>query len=80
MPDDLVALCTNNPSQHLKIIDTEEDHTQARWLSVRNNPQLAGCFVWTGFDYLGETIYANGSTGWPYVVCAGSDNAELRDA
>jgi beta-galactosidase len=80
-PDDLVTLWTNNPSQHLKLIDTEENHDRARWVSVRDNAPLAGCFVWTGFDYLGETIYANGSTGWPYVVCAGSDNASfgMRD-
>jgi beta-galactosidase len=74
-PDDLVALCTNNPSQHLKIIDTEENHDRARWVSVRDNAPLAGCFVWTGFDYLGETF------GWPYVICAGSGNASygMRD-
>jgi beta-galactosidase len=80
-PDDLVALWTANPASQYKLIDTEENHDRARWVSVRDNPPLAGCFVWTGFDYLGETIYANGSAGWPYVICAGSDNNSfgLRD-
>lgn len=31
------------------------------WVSVRDRDWMAGCFVWTGFDYLGEpTPY-----GWP---------------
>jgi beta-galactosidase len=26
------------------------------WLAVKNNPHIAGAFVWSGFDYLGEPI------------------------
>lgn len=34
---------------------------EAGWLAVRNRPFMAGLFVWTGFDYLGEpTPYS-----WP---------------
>jgi beta-galactosidase len=74
-PDNLVALWSANPDTHYKLIDTEENHNRSRWLSVRDNPPLAGCFLWTGFDYLGETVYANGGLSWPYVICAGSGNA-----
>ncbi|MBK8089796.1 MAG: glycoside hydrolase family 2 protein [Chitinophagaceae bacterium] len=30
------------------------------WLAVKNNPHIAGLFVWSGFDYLGEP------TPYPY--------------
>lgn len=34
---------------------------EAAWFPVRDNDYVAGCFIWTGFDYLGEpTAY-----GWP---------------
>lgn len=26
------------------------------WLAVKNNPHIAGLFVWSGFDYLGEPL------------------------
>ena len=26
------------------------------WLAVKNNPHIAGAFVWSGFDYLGEPM------------------------
>ncbi len=26
------------------------------WLAVKNNPHIAGAFVWSGFDYLGEPL------------------------
>jgi beta-galactosidase len=36
------------------VIGTENGHEQSEWLVLRNNPFMAGQFLWTGFDYLGE--------------------------
>ena len=48
-----------------KILGTENGHDRKVWLALRDNPPYAGQFLWTGFDYLGE------SRRWP-VVGAGS--------
>lgn len=32
--------------------------TQTTWRTVKETPYMAGLFVWTGFDYLGEPAYA----------------------
>lgn len=37
-----------------KIIGTENTHELSQWLAVRDNPEYAGHFVWSGIDYLGE--------------------------
>jgi beta-galactosidase len=42
-----------------KIINTEDGHTRSAWLLVRDNPALAGQFLWTGIDYLGEAQWPN---------------------
>lgn len=39
-----------------KIIGTENTHELQQWLAVRDNPEYAGHFVWSGIDYLGETV------------------------
>ena len=44
-----------------KIIDTEQIHDRQAWLGLRDHPSLAGQFLWTGVDYLGE------SRRWPRV-------------
>ncbi len=44
-----------------KIINTEQKHDVKSWLELRNHPSLAGQFLWTGVDYLGETH------AWPLV-------------
>lgn len=44
-----------------RILGTENGHDRAAWLLLRDNPPFAGQFLWTGFDYLGE------SRGWPAV-------------
>jgi beta-galactosidase len=33
--------------------------TQTTWRAVKETPYVAGLFVWTGFDYLGEPPYPN---------------------
>ncbi len=48
-----------------KIVGTENGHDRKVWLALRDSPPYAGQFLWTGFDYLGE------SRRWP-VVGAGS--------
>ncbi len=37
-----------------KLINTEEHQDPATWAFLRDHPQLAGCFLWDGIDYLGE--------------------------
>jgi beta-galactosidase len=36
------------------IFGSENHHTYAAWLAVRDNPYISGQFLWTGIDYLGE--------------------------
>jgi len=38
-----------------KVIGTENTHVLAQWLALRDKPYMAGQFLWTGFDYLGES-------------------------
>jgi beta-galactosidase len=38
---------------------------------VRDNPAIAGTFIWSGFDYLGETREAG---SWPYVISSSASN------
>ncbi|WP_243076240.1 glycoside hydrolase family 2 TIM barrel-domain containing protein [Microbacterium sp. SS28] len=40
-------------------IGSENSHRYADWLAVERNDYVAGQFLWTGIDYLGET------RGWP---------------
>jgi len=56
---ELVSFHEANPNQ--KIIGTENGHTQAAWLILRDKPYMAGQFLWTGFNYLGEA-------DWPEVT------------
>jgi beta-galactosidase len=44
----------------LKLIGTENGHGLAEWLILRDNPFIAGQFLWTGMDYLGEAL-------WPQI-------------
>ena len=48
-----------------KIINTEQRHDRQQWLGLRDNPSLAGQFLWVGVDYFGE------SRKWPRVGYAG---------
>ena len=42
-----------------KIIGTENHHEVATWVYLRDNPTYSGQFLWTGFDYLGESRLAD---------------------
>ena len=61
--NELLAAHEAKPSR--KILGTENGHDRKVWLALRDNPPCAGQFLWTGFDYLGE------SWRWP-VIGAGS--------
>ena len=37
-----------------KIIGTENTHDRNQWVAMRDHPEYAGQFLWTGIDYLGE--------------------------
>jgi beta-galactosidase len=39
------------------VIGTENGHGLTEWLILRDNPFMAGQFLWTGIDYLGEALW-----------------------
>lgn len=45
-----------------KILGTENTHDLVQWLALRDNPEYAGQFIWSGIDYLGE------SPGFPMIA------------
>ncbi|GAB3905081.1 glycoside hydrolase family 2 TIM barrel-domain containing protein [Mucilaginibacter boryungensis] len=57
--NELVDAHTAHPDW--KVIGTENGHTLTAWLSLRDHEYVAGQFLWTGVDYLGEA-------DWPNVV------------
>jgi beta-galactosidase len=59
--NELVALHHQKPN--LKVIGTENTHVIQQYLALRDNPFMAGQFLWTGFDYLGEA-------DWPQITNA----------
>lgn len=50
--NELVAAHEAKPSR--KVIGTENHHTAEDWLVLRDTAYMAGQFLWTGIDYLGE--------------------------
>ena len=42
-------------------VDTEEIHTVERTAPIMADPRISGLFLWTGIDYLGESL------GWPAI-------------
>jgi beta-galactosidase len=59
---ELAAAHRQNPQR--KIIGTENYKTRETWLALRDNPALAGQFLWAGVDYLGE------AGRWPNFTAA----------
>jgi beta-galactosidase len=57
--NELVALHSQKPN--LKVIGTENTHVSVQYLALRDHPFMAGQFLWTGFDYLGEA-------DWPQIT------------
>lgn len=50
--NELIAAHEAHPTW--KVIGTENTHAISQWLALRDKPYMAGQFLWTGFDYLGE--------------------------
>jgi beta-galactosidase len=57
--NELVAAHDKNPDW--KVIGTENRLEQAAWIPLRDKEYMAGQFLWTGIDYLGES-------DWPEVA------------
>jgi beta-galactosidase len=68
-PGFLVRVRNDKPSR--KVTVSEDSHNRSSWLQTRDNPAIAGTFIWSGFDYLGETREAG---SWPYVVSSSASN------
>lgn len=56
--DELAQATKDHPDW--KVIGTENGHTRQAYLVWRDNPSIAGHFLWTGYDYLGEA-------DWPEI-------------
>jgi beta-galactosidase len=54
---EILAAHAQKPSR--KIIGTENAHDRNQWVAMRDHPEYAGQFLWSGVDYLGE------SRTWP---------------
>jgi beta-galactosidase len=50
--NELIAAHEAHPTW--KVIGTENTHVIGQWLALRDKPYMAGQFLWTGYDYLGE--------------------------
>jgi beta-galactosidase len=49
---EILAAHAQKPSR--RIIGTENTHELNQWVALRDHPEYAGQFLWTGVDYLGE--------------------------
>jgi len=58
--NEILAAHKQKPTR--KIVGTENTHERTAWLPMRDNPEYAGQFLWSGIDYLGE------SPGWPNIA------------
>jgi len=50
--NELIAAHEAHPTW--KVIGTENTHALVQWQALRDKPYMAGQFLWTGYDYLGE--------------------------
>ncbi|MEO7310619.1 MAG: glycoside hydrolase family 2 TIM barrel-domain containing protein [Chitinophagaceae bacterium] len=55
--NELVAVHEKHPDW--KVIGTENRLEQSAWIALRDKPYMAGQFLWTGIDYLGEEDWPN---------------------
>jgi beta-galactosidase len=68
----MVASQANVPTR--KLLNTEEHEDAKTWAYLRDHPQLAGCFLWSGIDYLGEGFVSkvpnvdDPSGAWPNIT------------
>lgn len=59
--NELVAAHEQHPEW--KVIGTENSHAVNAWVPLRDKPYMAGQFLWTGYDYLGEAFWPMVSNG-----------------
>lgn len=59
--NELVAAHEAHPDW--KVIGTENGHPLSAWLPLRDNAYMAGQFLWAGYDYLGEAVWPNTTSG-----------------
>jgi beta-galactosidase len=59
--NELVAAHEAHPDW--KVIGTENGHLLNAWLPLRDKPYMAGQFLWTGYDYLGEANWPATTNG-----------------
>lgn len=59
--NELVALHQLKPD--LKVLGTENTHVLQQYLALRDHSFMAGQFLWTGFDYLGEADWPETTFG-----------------
>jgi beta-galactosidase len=57
--NEILAAHAEKPSR--KIIGTENGHSRESWIALRDHPEYAGQFLWSGTDYLGESRH------WPII-------------
>ena len=65
------------------IFGSENNHQYANWTVVRDHPYVAGQFLWTGIDYLGEAgVFPNRANGAGLLDLCGFEkpNAWLRQS
>ena len=55
--DELIAAWEAKPER--KVLGTENGHTLSVWNVLRDKPYMAGQFLWTGINYLGEAVWPN---------------------
>jgi beta-galactosidase len=58
---ELVAAHEAKPER--KVIGTENTHDQSAWIVLRDKPYMAGQFLWTGVEYLGEAEWPRIGSG-----------------
>lgn len=60
------------------IFGSENSHTMSAWKAVRDNEYIAGQFLWTGIDYLGEAKgeWPNHGAGAGLLTLAGFEKTE----
>jgi len=59
--NELVAIHQQKPN--MIVIGTENNHAQNAWLALRDNAFMSGQFLWTGVDYLGESVWPGRGSG-----------------
>lgn len=59
--NELIAYHEAHPDA--KVIGTENTHVLSMWLALRDKPYMSGQFLWSGIDYLGESVWPNTTAG-----------------